>query len=62
MDIMKPVSDEADIQLRHAKDQELWDSILPGETSSVLELDKINSAEGGGDMPPPDAPGPFIPT
>ena len=28
----------------------------------MVELDKINSAEGGDDMPPPDAPGPIIPT
>ena len=28
----------------------------------MVELDKINSAEGGSDMPPPDAPGPIIPT
>ena len=61
-DITKPGGDEVNIQLRHAKDQELQDSILPGETSPVVELDKINSAEGGRDMPPPDAPGPIIPT
>ena len=62
IDITKPGSDEANIQLRHAKDQELQDSILPSETSPVVELDKIDSAEGGGDMLPPDAPGPIIPT
>ena len=28
----------------------------------MVELDKINSAEGGRDMPPPDAPGSIIPT
>ena len=28
----------------------------------MVELDKINSAEGGVDMPPPDTPGPIIPT
>ena len=28
----------------------------------VVELDNIHSTEGGGDMPPPDAPGPTIPT
>ena len=50
------------IQLRHAKDQELQDSVLTGETSPVVELDKIDSAEGGRDMPPPDAPGSIIPT
>ena len=27
-----------------------------------FELDKIHSTEGGEDMPPPDAPGPIIPT
>ena len=59
---MKPGSDEVNIQLRHTKDQELRDSVLPGETSPVVELDKINSAEGERDMPPPDAPGPIIPT
>ena len=61
-DITKPGSDEANIQLRHAKDQELWDSILPGKTLPVVELDKIDSAEGEEDMPPLDAPGPIIPT
>ena len=35
---------------------------LPGETSPVVELDKIDSAEGGRHMPPQDAPGPIIPT
>ena len=50
------------IQLRHAKDQELQGSILPGETLPVVELDKIYSAEGRRNMPPPDAPGSIIPT
>ena len=59
---MKPGGDEANIQLRHAKDQELQDSILPGETTPVVELDKIDSAEEERDMPPPDGPGPIIPT
>ena len=59
---MKPDSDEANIQLRHAKAQELQDSVLPGDTLPVVELDKINSAEGGRDMPPPEAPGPIIPS
>ena len=59
---MKPGSDEANIQPRHTTDQELQDSVLPGETSPVVELDKIDSTEGGEDMPPPDAPGPIIPT
>ena len=27
-----------------------------------MEFDKIDSAEGGRDMPPPDAPGSIIPT
>ena len=27
-----------------------------------MELDKINSTEGGEDIPPQDAPGPIIPT
>ena len=40
----------------------LQDSILHGETSPVVELDNTHSTEGGGDMPPPDAPGPTIPT
>ena len=40
---------------------ELRDSILHGRTSPVVELDNIHSTEGGGDMPPPDAPGPIIP-
>ena len=59
---MKPGGDKAKIQLRHTKDQELQDSILSGETSPVVELGKIDSAEGGKDMPPPDAPGSSIPT
>ena len=41
---------------------ELQDSILHGGTSPVVELDKIHSTEGEEDMPPPDAPGPIIPT
>ena len=60
IDITKPGSDEANIQLRHAKNQKLRDSILPGETLTVLELDKINSTEEGEDMPPPDTPEPII--
>ena len=28
----------------------------------MVELDNIHSTEGGEDMPPPDAPGPIIPT
>ena len=28
----------------------------------MVELDKIDSAEGGEDMPPPDTPEPIIPT
>ena len=28
----------------------------------MVELDKIDSTEGGEHMPPPDAPGPIIPT
>ena len=28
----------------------------------MVELDNIHSTEEGGDMPPPDAPGPIIPT
>ena len=59
---MKPGSKEVSIQLRHTKDQGLQESILPSETSLVVELDKTNSAKGGRDMPPPDAPGPIIPT
>ena len=59
---MKPVSDKVNIPLRHAKDQELRDFFLPGETSPVVELDKIDSAEGGRNMPPPDAPGSTIQT
>ena len=59
---MKPGSDEVEIQLRHTKDQELQNSILPGETSPMVELYKINPAEGGKDMPPPDATGSSIPT
>ena len=55
--IMKPGSDKTNIQLRHAKDQELGDSVLP-----VMELDKVNSAEGGRDMPLTNAPGSIIPT
>ena len=27
----------------------------------MVELDNIHSTEGGGDIPPPDAPGPIIP-
>ena len=37
-------------------------SILSGETSPVVELGKIDSAEGGKNMPPPDAPGSGIPS
>ena len=62
IDITKPGSDEVNIQLRHAKDQELQDSILPGKTSAVVELDKIDSADGWRNMPPPDAPGSIIQT
>ena len=62
IDIMKPGSDKEKINLRHTKNQELQDSILPGETSPLVKLHKIDSAEGGGDMPPSDAPGPTIPT
>ena len=62
IDITKPGSDKVKIQLRHTKNQELQNSILLGETSPVVELDKINSAEGGQDMPPPDATRPSIPT
>ena len=42
--------------------QNIKNSILPGKTSPVVELDKIDLAEGGKDMPPPDAPGSSIPT
>ena len=28
----------------------------------MVELDRIHSTEGGKDMPPPDDPGPIIPT
>ena len=28
----------------------------------MVDLDNMHSTEGGGDMPPPDAPGPIIPT
>ena len=38
------------------------DSVLHGGTLPVVELDNIHSTEGGGDMPPPDAQGPIIPT
>ena len=41
---------------------ELWDFVLLGGTSPVVELDIIYSTEGVEDMPPPDAPGPIIPT
>ena len=54
IDIMKPGSGKANIELR--------DSTLHGGTSPVVKLDKIHSTEGGEDMPPPDAPGPIIPT
>ena len=54
IDIMKPGSGKANIELQ--------DSILHGGTSPVVKLDKIHSTEGGEDMPPPDAPGPIIPT
>ena len=50
IDIMKPGSDKVSIQSRHAKDQELQGSILLGETLPVVELDKIDSTEGGEDM------------
>ena len=53
IDITKQGSSEANI--------ELWDSILCGGTSPVVELDKIHSTEGGEDMPLPDAPGAIIP-
>ena len=55
IDTMKPGSDKA-------KDQELQNFVLPGETSPVVELGKIDSAERGKDMPQPDAPGSSIPT
>ena len=62
IDIMKPEGDRVKVQLKYTKDQQLPDSILSGETSSVVELDKIKSTEGGNDMPLPDAPGSGIPT
>ena len=54
IDITKQGSGEANIELR--------DFVLHGENSPVVELDNIHSTEGGGDMPPPDAPGHIIPT
>ena len=59
---MKPEGDKMKVQLKYTKDQQLQDSILSGETLPVVELGKINSAEGGKDMPPPDAPRSCIPT
>ena len=51
---MKPGSGKLNIKLQ--------DSILHVGTSPVVKLDKIQSTERGEDMPPPDAPGPIIPT
>ena len=62
IDITKPEGDDVKLQLKYAKDPQLQDSILSGETSSVVELGKIDSAGGEKDMPPPDAPGSCIPT
>ena len=42
--------------------QKIKNSILPGKTSPVVELDKIDLAKRGKDLPPPDAPGSSIPT
>ena len=56
IDITKPRGDEAKIQLRHAKDQQLQGSMLSGETLPVVELSKLYSAEGGKDMLPSDTP------
>ena len=58
---MKPGGDEAKTELRHKEDQQLRVSIPSGKTSPVVELDKIDSAGGGKDMPPPDASGSGIP-
>ena len=54
IDITEQGSGEANI--------EIWDSILHRGTSPLVELDKIHSTEGGEHMPPPDSPGPIIPT
>ena len=54
IDITKQGSGKVNIKLQ--------DSILHGGTSPVVELDNIHSTEGGGDMPPPDTPGPIFPT
>ena len=54
IDITKQGSGEANIELQ--------DSVLHGGTSPVVELDIIHSTGEGGDMPPPDIPGPTIPT
>ena len=62
IDITKPEGNKVKVQLKYAKDQQLRDSILSGETLPVVELGKIDSAEGGKDMPPPDGPGSCIPT
>ena len=59
---MKPGDGKAKTQLKHEKDQQFRGSILSSETSPIVELDKINSAEGGKDMPPPDVSGSGIPT
>ena len=62
INITKPEGDEAKLQLKYGKDPQLRDSILSGEILPVVELGKIDSAEGEKDMPPPDAPGSCIPT
>ena len=62
IDITKPGGDKVKTKLWHAKDKQLWGSTLSSETSPMVELDKINSAEGGKDMPPPDASGSGIAT
>ena len=54
MDITKQGSGKANIKLQ--------DSVLHGGTLPVIKLDNIHSTEGGVEMPPPDAPGPTIPT
>ena len=62
IDIMKPGGDKAKTQLRYEKDQQLHGSIPSCKTSPMVELEKIDSAGGGKDMPPPDASGSGIPT
>ena len=55
IDISKLGSDRVDIRQRQASDWKLQSSILPGDTSPVVELNKVDLTEGEKDVPPSDA-------